>query len=156
MVYRWFKWWSILTLPLVVSPAVVVGMLFVEAFSDSPERVIASIPVVAFACILSYLSTAHLFNISEVLYDDTYVQVVHGPVPWRGASYRLRDCEEFRADKILEGRITSVGVRIRFIDNSFENLIYASSQEEADEWARRLNEHLYFVKRRRRLGAAHA
>lgn len=150
MTYKWFKWWTLLTLPLVVSPFVVVGVLFVEAYSESPEQIIASIPVVAFACILAYLSLAHLFNTSELNYDDTYVQVSHGPIPWRGTTYRLRDCEEFRADKIFDGRLSSWGLRIRFIDNSFDDLMYASSVEEAQAWARTLNEHLYFLKKRRR------
>lgn len=150
MTYKWFKWWNIITLPLVASPFVVVGVLFVEAYTESPEQVLASVPVVAFACILSYLSLAYLFNTSELVYDDTHVRVSHGPIPWRGATYRLRDCEEFRADRILEERLSTWGVRIRFIDNSFEDLMYASSLEEAEKWARTLNEHLYFLKKQRR------
>ena len=149
MKYRWFRWWALLTLPFILSPFVVVGMLFVEAFSDTPDRILTSIPVVIFSCILSYMSLANLFNSTEIQVDDERVHVIHGPIPWRGTSFRLRDIQEFRGDLILDGRATLPGVRLRFIDDSFESLCYADTLEEAEEWARLLNEHLFLLKRGR-------
>ena len=150
MKYRWFRWWALLTIPFILSPFVVVGMLFVEAVSDAPERILTSIPVVIFSCILSYLCLANLFNSTEIQVDEERVHVEHGPIPWRGTSFRLRDIQEFRDDQIMEGRFTVPGVRIRFIDNSFETLCYATSPGEAEEWAQVLNEHLFLLKRGRR------
>ena len=149
MIYKWFRWWALLTIPFILSPFVVVGMLFVEAYTETPEHILTSIPVVVFSCILAYLSLANLFNSTEVFVEEDKVHVVHGPIPWRGASYRLRDIQEFRPDQILEGRFTLPGVRLRFIDNSFENLTYAASAEQAEDWARTLNEHLFLLKKRR-------
>lgn len=147
MIYRWFRWWSLLTLPLVASPFMVGGMLLVEAYTETPEALLASVPVLLFSFILSYFSLAYLLNTTEVAVEDDLVTVRHGPIPWKGRAYRLRDCENFRADKIFEGRFTSDGVRIRFIDNSFENLAYTRGPEEAEEWARILNEQLFLLKK---------
>ena len=147
MTYRWFKWWTLLTLPLLVSPFIIIGMLFVEAYVEHPGRILGSVPVLILSFMLSYFSLAHLLNSTEIDIEDELDTVRHGPLPWRGCAYRLRDCEEFRADKIYEGRFTSDGVRIRFVDNSFENLCYTISREEAEEWARNLNERLFLFKK---------
>ncbi len=146
MTYRWFRWWTLLTLPLVASPFIVGGMMFVEAYTEEPSRVLGTLPVLAFSLLLSYFSLAYLCNTTEVAIEEDLLTVRHGPVPWKGRAYRLRDCEEFRAEKIYEGRFSTDGIRIRFVDNSFENLCYTKSLEEAKAWARSLNEHIFLLK----------
>jgi hypothetical protein len=146
VIYRWFRWWTLLTLPFVASPFVVGGMMFVEAYTEEPSRIFGALPVLAFSMILAYLSMAYLVNSTEVSIEGDLLTVRHGPLPWKGCAFRLRDCEEFRADKIYEGRFTTDGVRIRFVDNSFENLVYAKNPEQAKQWSRELNEYLFLLK----------
>lgn len=142
MIHKWFKWWTLLTLPFVISPFIVGGMLFVEAYTDHPGRILGSLPVLFFSLLLAYSSLAYLLNSSEVVLEDDLIRVVHGPIPWKGISFRLQGCEKFFADKITEGRFTTDGVRVRFIDGTYDNVIYADSATEAQEWAEELNYHL--------------
>ena len=142
MTYRWFRWWTILTLPLVVSPFVLGGMLFVEAYTENPERIVASLPVFFLSIAVAYSSLAYLVNITSVTIEDDLVTVRHGPIPWKGKAYRLIDCEQFSAGKIQETRFTVDGIRIRFSDDSYENLSYASSEAQAQAWAKELNKSL--------------
>ena len=125
-------------------------MLFVDSYTETTEQLIGSVPIMIFSLILAYTSMAYLVNTTEVTVENELVTVRHGPLPWRGRRYRLRDCQNFRADKIFESRFTSDGVRIRFIDDTFENLVYTEDAEEAEEWAQFLNEQLFLLKTRRR------
>lgn len=142
MSYRWFRWWTILTLPLVASPFVLGGMLFVEAYTENPERIVASLPVFLLSLAVAYSSLAYLVNVTTVTIEDDLVTVRHGPIPWKGKAYRLVDCEQFSAGKIQETRFTVDGIRIRFSDDSYENLSYASSEAQAQAWAKELNKAL--------------
>lgn len=122
-------------------------MLFVEAYIEHPGRVLGSLPVLLLSLLVSYISLAYLFNTTEVAIEEELVTVRHGPIPWRGCAFRLKDCEEFRADKVLDGRFTYDGIRMRFVDNTFENLCYTKDADEAKQWARNLNEALFLLKK---------
>ena len=81
MRYRWFSRWTLLTLPLVPSPFVIGGMMFVEAYTEHPQKVLGGIPILLFSIILSYFSLAFLFNSTEVAVEGELVTVRHGPLP---------------------------------------------------------------------------
>lgn len=139
MTYRWFRWWTVLTTPLLLSPFVLMGVLVVEAVAESPERVIGAVPLVLLSLALAYASLAYLVNSTRITLEEDTVAVRHGPVPWKGKAYHLVECAEFFPGKITETRFTVDGVRIRFLDDSCEDLAYAADPDQAACWAQQLN-----------------
>lgn len=142
MRYRWYRWWTLFTLPFLVAPFVVGGILFVEAYGGSPGRFMGVLPLFFFSLLGFYASLAYLFNSTELRVEDDLVTVRHGPVPWKGCAYRLVDCAQFFAENMPSGRMKFPAVRIRFHDDSYENLAYAGTIVQAESWALELNEHL--------------
>lgn len=142
MSYRWFRWWYILTLPLIISPCVVAGMIFVEAYMEDTTKVLGSLPLLIFSAVLSYTSLAFLLNSTEISVEEELLTMRHGPLPWRGSAYRLSDCRKFFADTVVDGRKTVNGVKITFMDESTDTLTLAKTAEEAEMWAATLNERL--------------
>jgi hypothetical protein len=140
--YRWFRWWILLALPLVPSPFVIGGMMFVEAYIENPQRVLGGIPILLFSIILSYCTLAFLFNSTSVEVEGDLVTVRHGPLPWKGCAVRLKDCSEFYVGKVEENRFGGHGVRVRFFDGTSEPLAHSGTVERAEEWVKRLNLHV--------------
>ncbi|MFA5507325.1 MAG: hypothetical protein WC314_20435 [Vulcanimicrobiota bacterium] len=142
MTYRWFRRWTLLTVPLVPGPFVIAGMMFVEAFVERPQHVLGAIPILFFSIILSYFSMAYLLNSTRVQVEGDLVTVRHGPVPWKGAAFRLKDCKRFEPGKLDDGRFAQIGVRITFFDGTSEALAPSGTEEVALEWCKRLNLHV--------------
>lgn len=142
MKHRWFRWWTLLTVPLVPGPFVVVGMMFVEAYTEHPQRALGTVPILLFSIIFSYCSLAFLLNSTQVRVEDELVTVRHGPVPWKGCAFRLKDCKNFYPGKLDEGRFAQYGVRITFYDGTSEALAPTPDEATAKEWCKRLNLHV--------------
>lgn len=142
MKYQWRRWWTWLTLPLIPSPFILAGMMFVEAYTEHPQRILGTIPLLLFSVILSYCSLAYFVNWTRVAVEGDFVTVRHGPMPWRGCAFRLKDCTEFYVGQVIEGRSKSQGVRVRFYDGTSEAVSSAGTEERAKEWVKRLNLHV--------------
>jgi hypothetical protein len=140
--YRWFRWWTVLTVPLVPGPFIIGGMMFVEAYTEHPQKVLGGIPILLFSIILSYYSIAFLSNSTRVAVEGDLITVRHGPVPWRGCAFRLKDCSEFYVGKVEENRFGGHGVRVRFFDGTSEPVAFSGTAERAKEWVKRLNLHV--------------
>lgn len=116
--------------------------MFVEAYTEHPQKVLGGIPILLFSIILSYFSLAFLFNSTEVAVEGELVTVRHGPLPWKGCAVRLKDCSEFYVGKVEENRFGGDGVRVRFFDGTSEPLTHSGTVERGKEWVKRLNLHV--------------
>ena len=117
-------------------------MMFVEAYTENPQKVLGAIPILLFSVVLAYYSLAFLFNSTKVAVEGELVTVRHGPIPWKGCAFRLKDCSEFYVGKVEERRFGAHGVRVRFFDGTSEPLSHAGTEKRAKEWVKRLNLHV--------------